>query len=323
LASAILAHRSRELQAELSDSAAAAERLRAPPQRRRQLLAVTRGLRDAEGGLAFHARLAREVAAAAAGGAAAGRADGSGRSRGDLGDRLEYTESNFSYASTPFWSWAGVMAQAPVAAALDRIRGREQTGSFHLGWPGQQQQQQQQHEPVFMVWGSSAGWLVFYARLGLGWPRCVGVELLPCLVEAANGAAAVNGVDGVAFECGDLQASSLAGVMVLQLTEQCWDEELLVKVRGRFTACLPPWCQPHTAMHPPPTHPTNPCPPAPDKKQPQAAAKIDAELAPSALVVGYTGGVVGRLARGRRLAGPCPLATSWGVVRMHVYVMGA
>ena len=36
-----------------------------------------------------------------------------------------------------------------------------------------------------MVWGSSLGWLVFYAALTFGW-KCVGIELLTCLHERAS-----------------------------------------------------------------------------------------------------------------------------------------
>ena len=36
-----------------------------------------------------------------------------------------------------------------------------------------------------MVWGSSLGWLVFYAALTFGW-KCMGIELLTCLHERAS-----------------------------------------------------------------------------------------------------------------------------------------
>lgn len=55
--------------------------------------------------------------------------------------------------------------------------------------------------------------------------------------------------------------------------------------------------------------------------RPQAAAKIDAELAPGAVVVDYTGALVSRLARGSLLVVEA-VATSWGEVSMHVCVMG-
>lgn len=46
-----------------------------------------------------------------------------------------------------------------------------------------------------MVWGSSVGWMLFYAALAYGWP-CVGYELLPCLVDAANVVAEEHGFTG-------------------------------------------------------------------------------------------------------------------------------
>lgn len=53
----------------------------------------------------------------------------------------------------------------------------------------------------------------------------------------------------------------------------------------------------------------------------QAAAKAQSELAPGAVVVDYTGGLVSRLARGTLLAVQ-EVAASWGTVRMHACVMG-
>ena len=46
-----------------------------------------------------------------------------------------------------------------------------------------------------MVWGSSCGWLPLYTHLAFGW-SCVGVELLPYLVEVATEAAEAEGVLG-------------------------------------------------------------------------------------------------------------------------------
>jgi hypothetical protein len=45
----------------------------------------------------------------------------------------------------------------------------------------------------YAVWGSSSGWLVFYAAAGLG-VRSVGYELLQCHVDTAQSAAAAGGV---------------------------------------------------------------------------------------------------------------------------------
>lgn len=38
---------------------------------------------------------------------------------------------------------------------------------------------------------------------------------------------------GVSFKCADLLTSDLSNVGVLMLTEQCWDKDLIDKVRGR------------------------------------------------------------------------------------------
>lgn len=42
-----------------------------------------------------------------------------------------------------------------------------------------------------MVWGSSLGWLVFFARLAHGW-HAEGYELLGCLVNEARSTAAAS-----------------------------------------------------------------------------------------------------------------------------------
>lgn len=60
--------------------------------------------------------------------------------------------------------------------------------------PGQQRR--------YMVWGSSAGWLVLYGAAAKGWRLCTGVELLPCLVQEARTAAARLGYEGEPYEAG-------------------------------------------------------------------------------------------------------------------------
>ena len=52
----------------------------------------------------------------------------------------------------------------------------------------------------WQVWGSSLGWLVFYAHLAYGWPA-VGIELLPCLVKEAAGLAAQHGLEHSTSPC--------------------------------------------------------------------------------------------------------------------------
>lgn len=77
------------LQAELSACSAAAAACSMPRARLEQLLAAVRHLRAAEGGLAFHSRLARAAAAAA--------------------DKAGYADdASFAYGSTPFSSWLQV-----------------------------------------------------------------------------------------------------------------------------------------------------------------------------------------------------------------------
>ncbi|KAI8470449.1 MAG: hypothetical protein J3K34DRAFT_509624 [Monoraphidium minutum] len=291
LARVFLQARRAALDAELAAVSAAAELAQLPPARAARLVAAVRRLRGAEGGLGFHSRLARAAAAAVD---KQGCAD----------------DGSFAYGSTPFESWLAIHLHPAVAAAVAEAMGdplpqplapaqqqqqQQQQGvserqTQHVATPREQEEQQGQQEQQaagaprersYMVWGSSTGWLAFYGASAFGWRACRGVELLPCLVDEARAAAARLGFQGVSFECGDLLASSLEGVAVLQVTEQCWDPDLLRR----------------------------------------AAAKAQSELAPGAVVVDYTGGLVSRLGRGRLLAVQ-EVAVSWGTVRMHACVMG-
>jgi hypothetical protein len=108
------------------------------------------------------------------------------------------------------------------------------------------------------VWGSSSGWLVLYAALGLG-VRAVGYELLECHVDTARRVAreclgarddedrlsGAGEMDGAAageetetpsraaaarFERGDfltLEGSVGPETRVVWLTSQCWDRGVL------------------------------------------------------------------------------------------------
>lgn len=98
-----------------------------------------------------------------------------------------YSESNFAYGSTPFSSFVRLFssveelppgeepgaphARVALRAALERCAssGEEQASPLR-----------------FTVFGSSMGWLLFYARLALGLPNVVGYELLPCLVDISR-----------------------------------------------------------------------------------------------------------------------------------------
>lgn len=143
-----------QLQEAVANEAAAAQ-LGMPPHRRRQLHALVADLRAQEADEAFHARLASAVQ--------------------DACQSSSYSVDNFAYGSTPFASFARVFEQpcikAAAAAAMAPPPGTDPSPPR-----------------VFMVWGSSCGWLPLFGALAYGW-RGVGYELLPPLAQTAQAAA--------------------------------------------------------------------------------------------------------------------------------------
>lgn len=139
-----------------------------------------------------------------------------------------YTEENFAYGSTPFGSWLGVIAACPELASA-------------MGELAHEAGRDERRSPGYAVWGSSSGWLVFYAALGLGVPS-VGYEILKCHVDAARRVAAANDVseDLASFVRGDAAEAPLNGVRVVVLTSQCWDEALKTRVARRLAEDLAP-----------------------------------------------------------------------------------
>lgn len=92
-----------------------------------------------------------------------------------------------------------------------------------------------------VVWGSSTGWLVFYAALGLG-ARSRGVELLEPLHTVARAQALKHAsvLRGRAhLECGDCLRSDASRAAAVVLASQCWDDELCARVAVKLAAELP------------------------------------------------------------------------------------
>ena len=91
------------------------------------------------------------------------------------------------------------------------------------------------------MWGSSTGWLVFYAALGLG--ACSrGVELLEPLHTVARAQALEHAsvLRGRAhLECGDCLRSDASRAAAVVLASQCWDDELCARVAVKLAAELP------------------------------------------------------------------------------------
>ena len=103
-----------------------------------------------------------------------------------------------------------------------------------------------------MVFGSSTGWLVFYAALAHG-VRSVGYELLEGRVATARATArtafsfsskarrACSWVGLLAFSSSDATLAPLGvGAKVVVLTSQCWDESLKTRVAERLASELKP-----------------------------------------------------------------------------------
>ena len=93
-----------------------------------------------------------------------------------------------------------------------------------------------------VVFGSSTGWLVFYAALAYG-ARCVGYELLEGRVATARETARfVFSSDEkrlFAFSCADASVAPLGETAkVVVLTSQCWDEALKTRVATRLASHL-------------------------------------------------------------------------------------
>ena len=85
-----------------------------------------------------------------------------------------YTEENFAYGSTPLSTWLALIRGCPeLAAEMKRLSEKSSStaappsaattaadddgGSFSSS-----------SSAGYVVWGSSSGWLVFYAAVGLG-----------------------------------------------------------------------------------------------------------------------------------------------------------
>ena len=136
-----------------------------------------------------------------------------------------YSRDNFAYGSTPYSTWHTV-----VVDACPGLRARLEAGG------------------VYCVWGSSLGWLVFYAAFTFPSAVCRGVELLETHVAASRRLAESPAAKAALFsgptkptivlDKGDLLASDIANVDVLVLTSQCWDAELKARCRGKILAEL-------------------------------------------------------------------------------------
>ncbi|GMH32345.1 hypothetical protein BSKO_00179 [Bryopsis sp. KO-2023] len=135
-----------------------------------------------------------------------------------LSSSTSYKKTNFAYGSTPLSSWMKVCEHPKVKPLL---------------------MQSLKDQKLYMVWGSSSGWLVFYGALAYGF-KSVGVELMKTNVASAREIAEQNEVESIEFLHGDLLDSDLSNVGVLVLTSQCWDVDLVAKASAKIALELPP-----------------------------------------------------------------------------------
>lgn len=116
----------------------------------------------------------------------------------------DWTLENYAYGSTPYTSWARLFEHDALKHAIARVR---------------------QDGLSYVVWGSSMGWLVFFAGLTFGVP-CAGFEILQTLHDTATRTFDLlpsNYRSVVTFKNDDMLSSSLESVGIVMLTSYCWD----------------------------------------------------------------------------------------------------
>ena len=202
-----------------------------------------------------------------------------------------YSSENFAYGTTSLRAWTRVVAECPALSAAMRALARDaerdaatfaEEDAFleHVGGESfhSAQLRRLEERSRCVVFGSSTGWLVFYAALAHG-VRSVGYELLEGRVATARAAAraafsfstrpdvcsneetfrsenaaivderdaaatkarrACSWVGLLAFSSSDATLAPLGvGAKVVVLTSQCWDESLKTRVAERLTRGLP------------------------------------------------------------------------------------
>ena len=142
-----------------------------------------------------------------------------------------YSEDNFAYGSTPFATFWRVVQECPALSRAMARMAKVQQENYGIFM----------NQRGFQVWGSSSGWLVFYAALGCK-VAGVGYELLRCHVDFANGVV-MSMLNALAkppvFIHGDVLEMADCDVMqfppVVWLTSQCWDPSLKTAVAEKLT----------------------------------------------------------------------------------------
>ena len=173
--------------------------------------------------LSAHRKLG--VATASDGNSAAAEAAADGG--GGVAAQLQYSRRNFSYGSTPHSSWLAVFEYyPPLRAAIEDMRSGRCAG----------------HDE-YCVFGSSLGWLCFYASLTYG-VHTTGYELVGPLVALASRLSLrhcnIEDAGSVTFHHADMLTADLSQVRVLVLTSHVWDKQLCVRLDAKLAAEMLP-----------------------------------------------------------------------------------
>jgi hypothetical protein len=133
------------------------------------------------------------------------------------------TKDNFAYGSTAVVSFYTVFKEAMQLFASTAVGPSMGTASTTIN---------------FTVFGSSIGWLCFYAAFlhEEGLLRIKGYEILSPLVDEAVRIAAVYNVPSsiIHFHNCDMLTADISDCHILMLTSQCWDVSLIGQVKGKI-----------------------------------------------------------------------------------------
>lgn len=131
-----------------------------------------------------------------------------------------WSAGNFAYGSTSFSTWSELFARC------DALRARARTLD----------------DEDFVVFGSSAGWLVFYAAATLRARAYRGFEILQTLHDTALRALANfehHTSSKIDFIRADMLSASLQSVGLIVLTSLCWDEAVYEACARKLARELP------------------------------------------------------------------------------------
>ncbi len=220
------------------------------PARKAALLSIIESLRQTEEAYEFHSALLTDRSELVqtlendklAGGAKCSTTAGvDGALSLETGN--EYSKENFAYGSTPFSTFLKLFSSDCIQSTIRGCMGPCAAGSAVGGKDARE----------FVVFGSSCGWLVFYAALTFG-VKSKGYEILRSLVDTSERLlqAEIEGqrlpggrfvhsmVPPIEFVCEDMLAAPLHNAQIIMLCSQCWDNWLIELVHKKILGELSP-----------------------------------------------------------------------------------